>query len=78
MREQCVKHFQLSDGSYRAVVYYEPVHYRQGDEWTEIDNSLVSASLIGEPLTGKIKRNTKLTANEKQDILRYKADSYSP
>ena len=78
MREQCVKHFQLSDDSYRAVVYYEPVHYRQGDEWTEIDNSLVSASLIGEPLTGKIKRNTKLTANEKQDILRYNADSYSP
>lgn len=69
LREQGVKHFQLSDGTRRAVVYDEPVHYKQGNEWIEIDNSLVSASLIGEPLTGVIKRDTELTANEKQNIL---------
>lgn len=70
LREQGIKHFQLSDGSRRAVVYDEPVHYQQGNEWIEIDNSLVSASLIGEPLTGIIKRDTELTAKEKQNILR--------
>lgn len=69
LREQGIKHFQLSDGSRRAVIYDEPVHYKQGNEWIEIDNSLVSASLIGEPLTGIVKRDAELTANEKQNIL---------
>lgn len=71
LREQGAKHFQLSDGTYRAVVYDEPVHYKQGNEWIEIDNSLVPASLVGEPLTGTIKRDTELTANDKQNILQY-------
>lgn len=71
-REQNVKHFQLSDGSYTAVIYDESIHYKQENEWVEIDNSLVSASLVGEPLTGTIKRDSEMTANEKQDILQYK------
>lgn len=78
LREQSAKHFLLSDGSYTAVVYDEPVHYRKGDEWAEIDNSLVSASLVGEPLTGTIKRDTELTVNEKQNIAQYKQDSSRP
>ena len=72
LREQNTKHFQLSDGSYTAVVYDEPVHYKQEDDWIEIDNSLVSASLVGEPLTGTIKRDSELTVNEKQNILQDK------
>lgn len=35
LREQSTKHFRLSDGSYMAVVYNEPVHYKQGNEWAE-------------------------------------------
>lgn len=68
LREQNVKHFLLSDNTYTAVVYDEPVHYKQGNEWLEIDNSLVSASLVGEPLTGTIKRDSELTVNEKLNI----------
>lgn len=68
LREQSAKHFLLSDGSYTAVVYDGPVHYKQGNTWIEIDNSLVSASLVGEPLTGTIKRDTELTIKEKQDL----------
>lgn len=68
LREQSTKHFRLSDGSYMAVVYNEPVHYKQGNEWAEIDNSLVSASLVGEPSTGIIKRDTELTEIDRQNI----------
>lgn len=78
LREQSAKHFLLSDGSYTAVVYDEPVHYRKGNEWAEIDNSLVSASLVGEPHTGAIKRDTELTVNEKQTIAQYKQSSNHP
>lgn len=67
-REENIKHFRLSDGSYSAVVYDEPVHYRQEGEWIEIDNTLVPATLLGEPLTGTIKRNTELTAEESQAV----------
>ena len=40
LREADEKHFRLSDGSYIAVMYAEPVHYRDGDEWADIDNTL--------------------------------------
>ena len=41
-REEDVKHFLNSDGSFTAVKYAEPVHYRQMDnaEWEDIDNTL--------------------------------------
>lgn len=64
LREQSAKHFLLSDGSYSAVVYDRPIHYMKGNEWVDIDNSLVSASLVGEPHTGVIKRDTELTATK--------------
>lgn len=72
LREDSAKHFRLSDGSYTAVVYDTPIHYKQGDEWVDIDNSLVSASLIGDPMTGIIKQDTKLTENEKDSVSQYK------
>ena len=42
-REENVKHFLRSDGSYTAVQYRKPVHYRETDEdaWQDIDNTLV-------------------------------------
>ena len=40
-REESVKHFRMSDGTYLAVSYAEPVHYRSDDgDWQEIDNTL--------------------------------------
>lgn len=35
------KHFKLNDGSYAAVSYEEPIHYKNGKEWKEIDNTLL-------------------------------------
>ncbi|MCL2508150.1 MAG: hypothetical protein FWF05_03120, partial [Oscillospiraceae bacterium] len=40
LREEFVKHFKFDDGSYTAVVYNEPVHYEDGGEWKEVDNTL--------------------------------------
>ena len=41
-REENVKHFFNSDGSYTAVQYSQAVHYKQpgSDEWKDIDNTL--------------------------------------
>ncbi len=40
------KHFKLSDGSYIAIQYDEPVHYYdENDGWLDIDNTLVYDSL---------------------------------
>ncbi len=41
LREENVKHFRLSDGSFVAAQYAEPVHYQDADgDWQDIDNTL--------------------------------------
>ena len=42
-RDENTKHFRLSDGTYKAVSYSDPVHYRKNErsEWKEIDNTLI-------------------------------------
>ena len=41
LREETVKQFRMSDGSYVAVQYDTPVHYQDGDgAWQDIDNTL--------------------------------------
>lgn len=41
LREENVKHFRLTDGTYQAVVYPEAVHRRDADgTWQDIDNTL--------------------------------------
>lgn len=42
-REENVKHFLNENGSYTAVMYDGPVHYKKGNAWAEIDNSLISS-----------------------------------
>ena len=43
LREETVKHFRMSDGSFIAVQYGTPVHYKgESDLWKEIDNSLIA------------------------------------
>lgn len=40
LRKENEKHFRLSDGTYIAVAYAEPVHYMDDGEWKDIDNTL--------------------------------------
>lgn len=39
-REENVKHFQMSDGTMRAVQYAVPVHFEKNGVWTDFDNTL--------------------------------------
>lgn len=45
-REESVKHFRLEDGSYLAVSYGVPVHYRENGEWKNISRTSPSADPI--------------------------------
>ncbi|MBQ8393462.1 MAG: RHS repeat protein [Clostridia bacterium] len=41
LREENIKHYLLSDGTTKAVVYPTPVHYlNENGEWIDIDNTL--------------------------------------
>lgn len=40
-REENVKHFRMSDGTYRAVQYNIPVHFMQDNMWVDYDNTLI-------------------------------------
>ena len=39
-REGNIKHFLLEDKSYEAVVYADPVHYKENGKWLDIDNTI--------------------------------------
>ena len=52
-RDRFVKQFAMSDGSYTAVTYSMPVHYKKRGDWKEIDTTLVKS--------GKKKYKTKAT-----------------
>ena len=45
LRDHTSKQFRLSDGSFAAVNYGIPVHYRDDNEnWVDVDNTLAYAS----------------------------------
>ncbi len=41
-RSEYEKHFDNGDGTYSAYINTVPIHYLDGDEWVEIDNSLIT------------------------------------
>ena len=41
-RSEYTKHFRMSDGSMKAIRYSDQVHYKDGECFKEIDNSLIS------------------------------------
>ena len=56
LRDEYIKHFKLSDGTTKAVVYSQAVHYKDADgKWVDIDNALT--------LNG-----SEYSANNKQSI----------
>ncbi|MCF0137678.1 MAG: RHS repeat protein, partial [Oscillospiraceae bacterium] len=51
LRDESVKQFRLSDGSYVAMEFDKPVHYRQADgKWVDIDNTLKPDNFDGKSL----------------------------
>ncbi len=47
-RTEYTKHFRLTDGTYIAATYNEPVHYKKDGVWQEIDNTLKLQEIDGE------------------------------
>lgn len=46
-RTEYTKHFRMSDGTYIAATYPEPVHYEVNGKWVDIDNSLSQETVDG-------------------------------
>ena len=55
-RGEDTKHFQLSDGSYMAVQYASPVHFKSAEGWQEYDNTLSETDAPEEDQTEKLFR----------------------
>ena len=65
LREESVKHFHLSDGSYVAAQYTFPVHYiDESGEWQDIDNALADSGSEYANNNARIKFAKKITGNE--------------
>ncbi len=47
-RSEYTKHYRLTDGTYIAATYKEPVHYQKDGEWCEINNTLILQEVDGE------------------------------
>ena len=46
LREECVKHFRLDNGSFMALTYASPVHYKENGQWKDTDNRLVLSDSV--------------------------------
>ncbi len=65
LRGENVKHFQLPDGTYQAVVYGEPVHRLNAEgEWDEIDNSLAEMNGVISTCDYRVKFAKTIMGNE--------------
>lgn len=53
LRDEYEKHFLMSDGSYVAASYTEPIHKMVDDSWVEVDNTLTldSATAVAQYTT---------------------------
>ncbi|HBL85457.1 MAG: hypothetical protein A2Y17_06055 [Clostridiales bacterium GWF2_38_85] len=47
-RGEFEKHFYCTDGSFVAVMYPEAIHYKDGEEWIDVDNTLTYNSTLNE------------------------------
>ena len=65
LREESVKHFRLSDGTYVAAQYNAPVHYLDAEgKWQDIDNTLTDSGSDISTNDAKIKFAKKIPGNE--------------
>lgn len=64
LREENVKHFHLTDGSYIAVSYDVPVHYAdESGDWQDIDNRLADSGSDFTTRDARVKFAKKITGN---------------
>lgn len=78
-RTENTKHFRLSDGSFIAATYPEPVHYMVDGEWEEIDNTLVEKTIEGEDYYVNEKASNKVAFSQvlsDESVIIQDADGY--
>ena len=69
-REENVKHFLMSDGTFLAAEYSSPVHYQNEDgEWIDYDNSLSKSAATDEQETLFGQSTVYETNNEKTNVV---------
>lgn len=81
-REENVKHFLKDDHSYEAAIYPGPVHFKEGDQWVDINNTLVEKVNGNNQRVFENKRNdfnvqfATHSANKKQNLVSVKKGPY--
>ncbi len=78
-RTENTKHFRLSDGSFIAATYSEPVHYMVDGEWEEIDNTLVEKTIDGTDYYVNEKASNKVAFSQvlsDESVIIQDADGY--
>lgn len=78
-RTENTKHFRLSDGSFIAATYPEPVHYMVDGEWEEIDNTLVEKTIDGTDYYVNEKASNKVAFSQvlsDESVIIQDADGY--
>lgn len=74
-REEFVKHFRMSDGSMKAVVYSDQIHYKNGDKFSEIDNTLIEENVEYKNTESPLKIRISKNFNDKK-IASVKSDDH--
>lgn len=78
-REQYVKHFRLDDGTFMAVSYQQPVHFKdEKGNWLDYDNSLIDDSVSNEYTNTQsdIKINYSKKSKD-NNMIKVKSDDFS-
>ena len=76
-RGETEKHFRLSDGSFAAASYNQPVHYQNGTgDWQEIDNTLEARDGSYLARAGMVEKEFSLFP-ESDYLFRYSFDGYT-
>lgn len=76
-REEAVKHFRMSDGSFTMVQYSEPVHFQDASGlWQNIDNTLVARNGRFVSENGAVKKSFASSMAD-EELLRISYEDYS-
>lgn len=67
LRTENAKVFENTDGTFTSEVMLEPIHYKDGEEWKEIDNTIVPSSNGKEVENKQNKYKVKFPKNPVKD-----------
>jgi RHS repeat-associated protein len=78
-RESRIKHYIKDDKTYEAVVYESDVHYKEGNKWKDIDNTLIKKVDGADKVLENKQNNVKVKfadSTDKGKLVKIKKDKY--